>query len=92
MSEQTQPRQTLGKKLKEITAQAVTNVEAQTLYDLMKAEAEKGKNSIHFDDLRSVAPNMIQSGILFSWLNSEEIIADGFVDQNTAAYNYTLSW
>ena len=53
-------RVTLGKKLRQITEDAAaTNAEAQALYDAMKAVAMTGKSSIHFDDLRTIVPNMI---------------------------------
>lgn len=92
MAEENVVRQTLGKKLRKITEQAITNVEAQNLYALMEAEAEKGNSSIYFDDLRAVVPNMIRNETLMSWLASEEIKVSGVIDANTAAYKYTLSW
>ena len=92
MAEENVVRQTIGKKLRKITEQAITNVEAKNLYALMEAEAEKGNSSIYFDDLRAVVPNMIRNETLMSWLASEEIQVSGGIDANTAAYRYTLSW
>ena len=86
-------RITLGKKLRQITEDAAaTNAEAQALYDAMKTVAMQGQNSIHFDDLRSIVPNMILRETLKPWLEAEEIQMNGMVDPNTAAWSYTLSW
>lgn len=82
----------LGKKLRQLTNQAITNKEAQVLVDMLKEAASKGEDHLAFADLRTVVPNMIMNETLWEWLRAEEITASGGIDPNTAAYNYTLSW
>ena len=82
----------LGRKLRQLTDQAKTNKEAQTLVDMLKEAASRGEDHLSFSDLRTVVPSMIMNESLWEWLRSEEISISGQVNQTTAAYEYTLSW
>lgn len=85
-------RITLGARLKQLTYQAKINKEADVLTNMLVEEAKKGNDNLLFEDLRRVVPNMIANDTLWDWLRSEEIGASGGVDQQTAAYRYTLYW
>ena len=86
-------RLTLGAQLRIISDDAKsTNVEMNNIFELCKAQALLGENSIKIDDLRKIAPNMIQRETLFTRLDAEEIKASGMVNPSTAAWEYTLSW
>lgn len=92
MGNESEERIPLGRKLRQITDQAKTNKEAQALIDILKEAASRGEDHIAFTDLRTVVPSMIMNESLWDWLRSEEIRAAGQVNQETAAYEYTLAW
>lgn len=91
-AEESEVRIPLGRKLRQLTDQAKTNKEAQALVDLLKDAASRGEDHLAFKDLRDVVPSMIMNDSLWDWLRSEEIGVSGQVNQDTAAYEYTLTW
>lgn len=82
----------LGKKLRRLTEQAKVNVEAQALIQILVDAANIGEDHVYFPDLRSVMPNMIMNETAFRWIEANELKAVGQINQNTAAYEYTISW
>ena len=83
---------TLGKKLRQLTEQARVNTEATKLIEVLEEAANRGEDHVKFNDLREVVPNMIMSETLWNWLRVNELKFEGYVDQNTAAYVYVISW
>lgn len=89
---ETEERITIGKRLRQITSKARIDNEAKALVDILMEEANKGNSRKSFDDLRTIVPNMIANETLWDWLRSEEITVVGQINQQTAAYEYTLMW
>ena len=87
-----QETMSLGQRLRQITNQARTNVEAQNFVDLLTKAAEKGEDRVVFTDLRTVLPIMIQSETALDWIRSNDLQISGQVNSETACWEFTVSW
>lgn len=91
-NEQQEVRITLGARLRQLTNQARINNEANALVAMLEEAANRGEDHLTFADLREVVPNMIMNDTLWNWLQQNELTFNGQVNQETAAYNYTIMW
>lgn len=82
----------LGKRLRQLTNQARTNVEAQAFIDLLTEAANAGKDKVEFDDLRTVLPIMTQAETALEWIQKNELGITGQVNSNTAKWEFTVFW
>lgn len=82
----------LGRQLKKIMLDAKVNIEVQALTDQLVEAAQQSLGYKKFNDLRDVVPTLIMNDSLWSWLTTNEIRYDGAINQDTGAYEYTLSW
>lgn len=91
-NEQKQQFIPLGRQLKRITEESKSSIEVKNFTDILVKAAQQGLDRYEFNDLRDVVPTMIINGTLFNWLNANELVASGVIDQNTGNYHYTISW
>lgn len=82
----------LGRQLKKIMLDAKVNIEVQALTDQLVEAAQQSLGYKKFNDLRDVVPTLIMNDSLWSWLTTNEIRYNGTINQDTGAYEYTLSW
>ena len=92
ISNTVQENLTLGQRLRQITNQARTNVEAQNFVDILTKAAENGEDKVVFADLRTVLPIMIQSETALDWIKSNDLQISGQINSNTACWEFTVSW
>jgi len=83
---------TIGKRLRQLTNQANRKVEIDTFVAALEDAANNRLSSLAFPDLRQYLNSMIMDGTIWEWLKSQDLIPTGEIDQNTGAYNFTISW
>ena len=82
----------LGRQLRKITQESKSALEINNFTAKLVEVAQQGLDYCVFEDLRDYLPTLIMNETLFSWLQANELIPDGGIDQNTGNYRYTIKW
>lgn len=82
----------LGRQLRKITQESKSSLEIQNFTNKLVEVAQQGMDLCFFEDLRDFIPTLIMNETWFSWMQANELIAEGSIDQNTGNYRYTIKW
>ena len=82
----------LGRQLRKITQESKSSLEVQNFTNKLVEVAQQGLDYCFFEDLRDYLPTLIMNETLFNWLQANELIPEGGIDQSTGNYRYTIKW